>query len=54
VAPRFIFRTEDEPATAKPGTIYRVSDLTWHRDCRSFSGAASPTMSCWNWQAREN
>jgi mono/diheme cytochrome c family protein len=27
VAPRFIFRTEDEPATAKPGTIYRVSDL---------------------------
>ena len=27
VAPRFIFRAEDEPATAKPGTIYRVSDL---------------------------
>jgi len=27
VAPRFIFRAEDEPATTKPGTIYRVSDL---------------------------
>jgi hypothetical protein len=27
VAPRFIFRSEDEPAAAKPGTIYRVSDL---------------------------
>jgi len=27
VAPRFIFRAEDEPATSKPGTVYRVSDL---------------------------
>lgn len=27
VAPRFIFRMEDEPANVKPGAIYKVSDL---------------------------
>jgi len=27
VAPRFIFRMEDEPATAKAGTAYRVNDF---------------------------
>jgi mono/diheme cytochrome c family protein len=27
VAPRFIFRMEDEPANVKPGASYRVSDL---------------------------
>ena len=46
VSPQFLFRLEPDPAGIAPRTPYRVSDLELASDSPSFSGAASPMMSC--------
>ena len=45
-SPKFIYRIEAEPATAKAG-ISRIASATsiWRRACRSSSGAAARTTS---------
>ena len=53
VAPRFVFRTEEEPADAsRPARPIASAMSSWRRACRSSSGAAFPTTSCWTWPAR--
>ena len=43
--PRLIYRIEAEPSNARPGQLYRISDLELASRCRSFSGARFPTRS---------
>src|SRR4029078_1507884 len=42
VAPRFIFRMEDEPATAKPGVAYLVDDIALAWRLSFFLWSSSP------------
>ena len=52
VSPEFLLRVERDPADAKAGTPYRVSDSSSRRVSRSSCGAASPTTSCWTLAAK--
>jgi hypothetical protein len=44
--PEFLFRVESDPKKIAAGGVYRISDLSWRRDCRFSCGAAYQTMSC--------
>jgi hypothetical protein len=44
VSPEFLFRAIKIPASAKDA--FPLSDLSWHRDCRSSCGVRVPTISC--------
>ncbi len=44
--PKFLYRAEPDPASVKPDSIYRISDLELASRCRSFSGAAGRMTNC--------
>ena len=53
VDPQFLFRFEREPASVAPGAPFRTERLSsWRRGCRSSSGAAFRTTSCWPMRGR--
>jgi hypothetical protein len=46
VSPQFLFRLEQDPPNAVPGTAYRISDLELRAGSRFSCGAAFRMMSC--------
>ena len=45
--PEFLYRIEHDPVDSPPNASYAIPDSTSPRGCRSSSGAAFPTTSCW-------